>query len=38
MQQPLAKPPAPVPLAKPDTPLLDQVIAKFKKEYPGSFA
>lgn len=38
MQQPLAKMPAPVPLPKPETPLLDQVIEKFKKEYPGSFA
>lgn len=38
MQQPLAKLPAPVPLTIPDTPLLDQVIAKFKQEYPNSFA
>ena len=38
MQQPLAKLPAPVPLAIPETPLLDQVIAKFKGEYPNSFA
>jgi len=38
MQQPLAKLPAPVPLPIPDTPLLDQVTAKFKQEYPASFA
>lgn len=37
MQQPLAKMPAPVPLAQPNTPLLDQVIAKFKQEFPESF-
>jgi hypothetical protein len=37
MQQPLAKLPAPVPLPIPETPLLDQVIAKFKLEYPNSF-
>lgn len=36
MQQPLAKLPAPVPLAQPDTPLLDQVIEKFKQEFPAS--
>ncbi len=38
MQQPLAKLPAPVPLPIPDIPLLDQVTAKFKQEYPASFA
>ena len=38
MQQPLAKLPAPVPLEIPDTPLLDQVVVKFKLEYPGSFS
>lgn len=38
MNQPLAKMPEPVPLPKPETPLLDKVIEKFKKEYPGSFA
>ncbi len=37
MQQALAKLPTPVPLPTPETPLLDQVIAKFKQEYPGSF-
>ena len=37
MQQPLAKLPAPVPLAQPNTPLLDQVIEKFKQEFPESF-
>ncbi len=37
MQQPLAKLPSPVPLPIPETPLLDQVIAKFKQEYPNSF-
>lgn len=37
MNQPLAKMPEPVPLPKPETPLLDKVIEKFKKEYPGSF-
>lgn len=37
MQQPLAKLPSPVPLPTPETPLLDQVIAKFKQEYPNSF-
>ena len=38
MNQPLARMPQPVPLPQPDTPLLDQVIGKFKREYPGSFA
>ena len=38
MLQPLARLPAPVPLAQPDTPLLDKVITKFKQEYPDSFA
>ena len=38
MNQPLARLPQPVPLPQPDTPLLDQVIGKFKREYPGSFA
>lgn len=38
MQQPLARLPAPVPLAVPATPLLDQVIARFRQEYPNSFA
>jgi len=37
MQQPLAKLPSPVPLAVPEVPLLDQVIAKFRQEYPNSF-
>ncbi len=37
MQQPLARLPSPVPLPKPETPLLDQVIAKFRTEYPNSF-
>jgi len=37
MQQPLAKLPSPVPLAQPNTPLLDQVIEKFKQEFPASF-
>ena len=37
MQQPLARLPAPVPLPVPDTPLLDQVIAKFRQEFPDSF-
>lgn len=37
MQQPLAKLPTPVPLSEPGTPLLDQVIAKFKQEFPRSF-
>ncbi|RIX48866.1 MAG: hypothetical protein D3M94_02865 [Rhodocyclales bacterium GT-UBC] len=38
MQQSLAKLPEPVSLPIPDTPLLDQVTAKFKQEYPASFA
>jgi len=38
MNQPLAKMPKPAPLPKPDTPLLDRVIEKFREEYPGSFA
>ena len=38
MQQPLAKLPSPVPLPIPETPLLDQVIEKFKQEYPNSFS
>ena len=37
MNQPLAKLPPAAPLPKPETPLLDKVIEKFKKEYPGSF-
>lgn len=37
MNQPLAKLPGPVPLPRPATPLLDQVIEKFKRDYPGSF-
>ena len=37
MNQPLAILPSPVPLPKPETPLLDQVIEKFRKDYPGSF-
>jgi hypothetical protein len=37
MQQPLAKLPAPVPLPYPSTPLLDQVILKFSREFPGRF-
>ncbi len=37
MQQPLARLPQAVPLPIPETPLLDQVIAKFKQEYPNSF-
>lgn len=37
MKHPMARMPAPVPLAKPETPLLDAVIAKFQREYPGSF-
>lgn len=36
MQQPLGKVPNEVPV--PDTPLLDQVIEKFKAEYPATFA
>ena len=38
MQQPLTKLPKDVPLAVPETPLLDQVVVKFQQEYPGSFA
>ncbi len=38
MNQPLAKLPNPVPLKQPETPLLDKVIERFKKEYPESFA
>jgi len=38
MQQPLAKQPKDVPLAVPETPLLDQVVVKFQQEYPGSFS
>ncbi len=38
MQQPLATLPIPVPLPVPDTPLLDNVIEKFKQEFPDSFA
>ena len=38
MNQPLAKLPEPVPLPQPETPLLEDVITKFKLEYPGSFA
>lgn len=38
MNQPLAKLPPSTPLPKPETPLLDQVIEKFKKEYPESFS
>lgn len=38
MQQPLAQLPKPVPLPVPEVPLLDEVIAKFKQDYPGSFA
>ncbi len=37
MNQPLARMPGPVSLPQPETPLLDEVIAKFKLEYPGSF-
>ena len=37
MQQPLAKLPKDVPLAVPETPLLDQVVLKFPRVYPGSF-
>jgi hypothetical protein len=37
MNQPLAAMPA-APLPQPATPLLDRVIEKFKREYPGSFA
>jgi len=37
MRHPLARLPEPVPLAKPSTPLLDAVIAKFRTEFPGSF-
>lgn len=36
MQQPLGRLPTPSPV--PDTPLLDQVIAKFREEFPQSFA
>jgi hypothetical protein len=38
MQQPLAKLPIEVSLPQPYTPLLDQVINKFKQEYPDSFS
>ncbi len=38
MQQPLARLLTPVPLEVPATPLLDQVIARFREEFPGSFA
>ncbi len=38
MNQPLANMPAVSPLKQPETPLLDRVIEKFKKEYPGSFS
>ncbi len=38
MNQPLAKMPALIPLKQPATPLLDNVITKFRKEYPGSFS
>lgn len=37
MQQPLAQLPEPVPLDVPATPLLDQVIARFRQEFPDSF-
>lgn len=37
MKHPMARMPGPVPLPKPSTPLLDAVIAKFQKEFPGSF-
>ncbi|MFV0664482.1 hypothetical protein [Denitromonas sp.] len=37
MQQPLARLPTPVPRPVPDTPLLDQVIAKFRQAFPDSF-
>ncbi|MBO3275763.1 hypothetical protein [Pseudomonas schmalbachii] len=38
MQQPLGRLPCEpgVPLARPDTPLLDQVVAKFNQQYPNS--
>ena len=38
MKLPTAQLPNPVPLPQPDTPLLDAVVAKFKLEYPSSFA
>jgi hypothetical protein len=38
MQSPLARLPTPVPLPVPATPLLDQVIEKFKQEFPSSFS
>lgn len=38
MQQPLAQLPTPVPLDVPATPLLDQVIVRFRQEFPDSFA
>jgi hypothetical protein len=38
MQQPLSRLPAPVPLDVPATPLLDQVIARFRQEFPDSFS
>ena len=38
MQLPLARLPTPVPLAMPIEPLLDKVIARFRREYPKSFA
>lgn len=38
MQQPLAQLPEPVPLDVPATPQLDQVIDRFREEFPDSFA
>jgi hypothetical protein len=37
MKLPTARLPNPVPLPRPETPLLDAVVAKFKLEFPGSF-
>ncbi|WP_144289811.1 hypothetical protein [Ideonella sp. A 288] len=37
MHHPMARMPSTVPLPKPETPLLDAVIEKFRTEFPGSF-